>query len=278
MEFKLNSGYAIPAVGLGTWQSTGEDACRAVKHALSVGYRHIDSAVGYSNEKEVGRGIRDSKVPRDEIFITTKITNAVLTREDATKQIDESLANFGTGYLDLVLIHWPWTYERNAAVYAAMEDAVDVGKIRSIGLSNFNIHHLDALLEGARIPPAVNQMECHVSLQNTRLKEYLDGKGMLLEAYAPMKSRRIADVLENETLKKVGAAHGKTPTQVSLRWLLQRGIVALPKSVTPSRIEENIQLFDFELSDEEMRRIRKLNTAERLFPEPDNVDFGFLKL
>ncbi len=278
MEFKLNSDYAIPAVGLGTWQSTGEDAHRAVKHALSVGYRHIDSAVGYSNEKEVGRGIRDSEVPRDQIFVTTKITNAVLTGEDAAKQIDESLANFGTDYLDLVLIHWPWTYERNAAVYAAMEKAVDAGKIRSIGVSNFNIHHLDALLEDARITPAANQMECHVSLQNTRLKEYLDGKGILLEAYAPMKSRKIGDVLEDETLKEIGAAHGKTPTQVSLRWLLQRGIVALPKSVTPSRIEENFQLFDFELSDEEMRKIRKLNKAERLFPEPDNVDFGFLKL
>jgi diketogulonate reductase-like aldo/keto reductase len=278
MELKLNTGYAIPAVGLGTWQATGDQVYQAVKHALSVGYRHIDSAVGYGNEKEVGRGLADSEVPRDQVFVTTKITNSILTKEDAAKQIDESLANFGTDYIDLVLIHWPWTYERNAAVYAAMEDAVDAGKIRSIGVSNFNIHHIEHLLESARIKPAANQMECHISLQNTRLKEYLDGQDMLLEAYAPMKSWKIAEVLENDTLKEIGSAHGKAPTQVALRWLIQRGVVALPKSVTPARIEENFKLFDFELSDDEMHAIRKLNKAERLFPEPDNVDFGFLNL
>lgn len=278
MEFKLNTGYAIPAVGLGTWQATGDQVYQAVKHALSVGYRHVDSAVGYGNEKEVGRGIADSEVPRDQVFLTTKITNSILTKKDAAKQIDESLANFGTDYIDLVLIHWPWTYERNAAVYAAMEEAVDAGKIRSIGVSNFNIHHIEHLLESARIKPAANQMECHISLQNTRLKEYLDAEGMLLEAYAPMKSWRISDVLENDSLKEIGSAHGKTPTQVALRWQIQRGVVALPKSVTPARIEENFQIFDFELSDDEMHAIRKLNKAERLFPEPDNVDFGFLDL
>ncbi len=278
MEFKLNSGHAVPAVGLGTWQSTGDEAYTAVKHALSVGYRHIDSAVGYGNEKEVGRGIADSGVARDRVFVTTKITNSVMTKEQAAKQIDESLANLGTEYIDLVLIHWPWTYERNAAVYSAMEDAVDAGKIRSIGVSNFNIHHIDALIASARIAPSVNQMECHISLQNTRMHDYLTGKGMVLQAYAPMKSRKISDVLENETLKKIGNAHGKTPTQVALRWLIQRGIVALPKSVNPSRIDENFALFDFQLSDDEMHSIRKLNRAERLFPEPDNVDFGFLEL
>ena len=278
MELKLNSGYTIPVIGLGTWQSTGDDARKAVRHALSVGYRHIDTAVGYGNEREVGRGIADSDVPREEIFVTTKLSNSVMTGEQTAAQIDESLANLGTEYIDLVLIHWPWTYERNAQVYMAMEDAVDAGKIRSIGVSNFNIHHIDALMARARIAPAVDQMECHISLQNTRLQEYLSARGMLLEAYAPLKSRKITDVLEDETLKSIGAAHGKTPTQVALRWLIQRGIVALPKSVTPSRIEENRKVFDFELSDDEMRRIRKLNKAERLFPEPDNVDFGFLEL
>ncbi|MFW5689191.1 MAG: aldo/keto reductase [Spirochaetota bacterium] len=278
MEYKLNTGRTIPAVGLGTWQATGDDVYKAVKHALSVGYRHIDSAVGYDNEKDVGRGIADSDVPRDQIFLTTKITNSVKTEAEAAKQIDESLANFGTDYIDLVLIHWPWTYERNADVYAAMEDAVDAGKIRSLGVSNFNIHHINAILDAARIKPAVNQMECHISLQNTRMQEYLESKQMVLEAYAPLKSWKVNEVLENKTLKQIASAHGKTPTQVSLRWMLQRGIVALPKSVTPSRIEENFQLFDFELSDDEMHAIRKLNKAERLFPEPDNVDFGFLDL
>lgn len=278
MELTLNSGRKIPAVGLGTWQATGDEVYNAVKHALSVGYRHVDSAQGYENEKEVGEGLKDSGVPREEVFVTTKITNSVLTKEEARDSIDDSLRNFGFDYLDLVLIHWPWTYKRNAAVYEAMEEAVDAGKIRTLGVSNFQVHHIDALLRKARIAPAVNQVECHVSLQNTRMKEYLDAKKMVLEAYAPFKSWKVNEVLEDETLKEIGARHGKTPTQVSVRWLLQRGIVALPKSVTPSRIEENFNVFDFELSDDEMRRIRKLNKAEKLFPEPDNVDFGFLDL
>lgn len=278
MEIRLNSGYAIPAVGLGTFRAKGDDVYKAVVHALSTGYRHVDSAVIYGNEEEVGRGLADSSVPRDDVYVTTKVWNGAHTRDEAAKMIDESLARMGLEYIDLVLIHWPYTYERNAAVYAAMEDAVDAGKVRSIGVSNFNIHHIDALLSSARITPAVNQMECHVNLQNTRVKEYLDGKGIALEAYAPFKSQYVQDVLENETLRRIGSAHGKTPTQVSLRWLLQRGIIALPKSVTPKRIEENFQVFDFELSDEEMREIRKLNRGQRLFTEPDNMDNGFVEL
>lgn len=277
MEITLNSGFSIPQLGLGTWQAKGDDVANAVKHALSVGYRHIDTAVGYSNEADVGRGLADADIPREEVFVTTKITNAAWTKEAAATQITDSLSRLGTDYLDLVLVHWPGSTERNVAVYRAMEEAVDSGSIRSIGISNFNIHHIDALLEHARITPAVNQMECHISLQNTRLKEYLDEKGIALEAYAPLKSMKIQDVLENGTLKEIGSAHGKTPAQVSIRWLLQRGIIPLPKSITPSRIEQNFDVFDFELSDDEMLAIRKLNKAERLFPEPDNVDFGFVK-
>lgn len=277
MEIKLNSGFSIPQLGLGTWQAKGDDVANAVKHALSIGYRHIDTAVGYSNEADVGRGLADADIPREEVFVTTKITNAAWTKEAAAEQIANSLSRLGTDYLDLVLVHWPGSTERNVAVYQAMEEAVDAGTIRSIGISNFNIHHINALLDHARIPPAVNQMECHVSLQNTRLKEYLDAKGIALEAYAPLKSMKIQDVLENDTLKAIGSTHGKTPAQVSIRWLLQRGIIPLPKSVTPSRIEQNFDVFDFELSDDEMLSIRKLNKAERLFPEPDNVDFGFVK-
>lgn len=278
MDVKLNNGKTIPAVGLGTWRAQGEDVYRAVRHALDVGYTHIDSAVAYRNEEEVGRAVSESGVERSSLFITTKLWNNVHSREAAAKQIEESLSKLGTDYLDLVLIHWPWTYERNAAVYSAMEEAVDAGKIRSIGISNFNIHHINALLDSARMTPAVNQMECHISLQNTRLKEYLDGKGIALEAYAPFKSWKVGEVLEDETLLDIGKAYGKTPTQVSVRWLLQRGIIALPKSVTPERITENFGVFDFELTESDMQRIRKLNQAERMFPEPDNVDFGFVDL
>jgi diketogulonate reductase-like aldo/keto reductase len=278
MQFELNSGHVIPAVGLGTFRAKGDECYKAVLHALSVGYRHVDSAVGYTNEADVGRALADAEQPRDELFVTTKIANPTMTKEAAREQIDQSLKNFGTDYLDLVLIHWPWTYERNAAVYEAMEEAVDAGKIRSVGVSNFSFHHLDALLRTARITPAVNQVECHVGLQNTRLKEYLDEKGIVMEGYAPFKSDKINEVLEDETLKQIGNVHGKSPTQVSLRWLLQRGVVALPKSITPSRIEENFKIFDFELSDQEMYEIRKLNKAQKLFPEPDNMDAGFLSL
>jgi diketogulonate reductase-like aldo/keto reductase len=276
MEFTLNDGRKIPAVGLGTWQATDDEGYNAVKHALSIGYRHIDTAVGYGNEADVGRGLADSDVPREEVFITTKITNAAWTTEAAAQQIRESLERLGTDYIDLLLIHWPGSAERNIAVYRAMEMAVDQGTVRSLGISNFNIHHINDLLSEVKITPAVNQMECHISLQNTRLHAYLQERGILLEAYAPLKSSKVSEVVENPTLKEIGSAHGKSATQVALRWLVQRGIVALPKSVTPSRIEQNFGIFDFELADEEMKEIRKLNKAERLFPEPDNVDFGFV--
>ena len=278
MERTLNSGYSIPMVGLGTFRARGEDVYRAVLHALEAGYRHIDTAVAYKNEEEVGRALADSSVPREEVFVTTKIWNSAHTKEATTRMIDASLANLGTDYIDLLLMHWPWTYERNAAVYAAMEEAADAGKVRTLGISNFHIHHLDALLQTARVVPAVNQVECHVHLQNTRLQDYLESKGIAMEAYAPFKSDKIQDVLENETLRSIGDAHGTSPTQVSLRWMVQRGIIALPKSVTPARITENLQVFDFELTDEEMHAIRKLNRAERTFPEPDNFDPGFLEL
>ncbi|MFP4509669.1 MAG: aldo/keto reductase [Spirochaetaceae bacterium] len=278
MIFTLNNGHTIPAVGLGTWRAKQDEVYKAVLKALAVGYQHIDTAVIYGNEEEVGRGIVDSSVSRDTIYLTSKVWNTIHTTDAAARQIDESLQRLKTDYLDLMLIHWPGSYERNAAVWAAMEDAVDAGKIRSIGVSNFNIHHIDALLGSARIKPTVNQMECHINLQNVRLQDYLTGNGMVLEAYAPFKSDRIKDVLDNKTLKEIGSSRGKTPTQVVVRWLMQRGVVALPKSVTPSRIEENFQVFDFELSADEMKEIRKLNKAERTFPEPDNVDFGFASL
>lgn len=274
----LNDGHEIPILGLGTFRAKGEDSYNAVKHALSCGYRHIDTAVVYGNEEEVGRGVADSEVPREEIFVTTKVWNTAHTTEAATTMIDESLSRLGTDYVDLLLVHWPGSYERNLAVWRAMEAAADAGKVRSVGISNFNIHHVDALLKDARIVPAVNQMECHVGLQNTRLQEYLQPRGIYLQAYAPFKSQHISEVLENEVLREVGAAHGKSATQVTLRWMIQREIIALPKSVTPSRIEENLDVFDFELTGEQMKAIRKLNRAQRLFPEPDNVDFGFVQL
>ncbi len=275
VEIKLHNGATIPAVGLGTWRAKGDDVYAAVKHAIGVGYRHVDSAAMYHNESEVGRAIRDSGVSRPEVFITTKLWNDLSTTKEAAAAIDQSLANLGTDYVDLLLIHWPGNYERNAAVYAAMGDAVDAGKVRSIGVSNFWVHHVNALLQSARIEPVINQMETHVHLQNHRLQALMAERGVVLEAYAPLKSDHVKEILENNTLKKIGAAHNKTPAQVCIRWLIQRGVVVLPKSVTPARIEENFNVFDFELTDEEMGQIRKLNQGDKTFPEPDNFDFGF---
>lgn len=275
VEIKLHTGATIPAVGLGTWRATGDHIYEAVKHAIAVGYRHIDSAAAYHNEHDVGRGVRDSGVSRPEVFLTTKLWNALSTKAETAAAIDESLNNLGTDYLDLLLIHWPGSYERNAAVWAAMEDAVDQGKVRSIGVSNFAVHHVSALLESARIKPVINQVETHVHLQNHRLQALMAERGIILEAYAPLKSDHVKQIIEDETLKQIGAAHGKTPAQVCIRWFVQRGIVVLPKSVRPKRIEENFNVFDFELTDEEMARIRKLNRGDKTFPEPDNLDFGF---
>ena len=275
---ELNSGASIPLVGLGTFRAKGDDVYRAVRHALDVGYRHIDTAFVYGNEKDVGQAIADSGVDRDAIFVTTKVSNVVESTAQAIAQVDESLASLRTEFADLVLVHWPANYERNAAVWRGLEQLVSDGKARSIGVSNFNIHHVEALLRTAEIVPAVDQVELHVSLQNHRVKAFLDTHRIALEAFAPIKSQRVGDILRNGALQAIGEAHGKSPVQIAIRWIVQRGIVALPKSVTPARIEENLAVMDFELSLDEMATIRGLNKGERIFSEPDNVDFPFESL
>lgn len=277
MNIDLNNGKSIPALGLGTFRAQDREVYDGVLKALEVGYRHIDTAAIYANEEEVGRAIADSPVARDQIFVTTKVWNTVHTAKDAATAIDQSLRRLGLDYVDLLLVHWPGSYQRNAEVYSAMEAAHDQGKALSLGISNFSIHYIDALLKTARIVPTVNQVECHVHLQNTRLQEYMAPLGIHLEAYAPFKSHHIADILEDETLVAIGKAHDKSVPQVIIRWMLQRGIVAIPKSINPERIEANFRVFDFELSQDEMLAIRKLNKAQRVFPEPDNVDFGFVE-
>ena len=275
ITINLSNGTTIPAIGLGTYRSIKNDAYESVRHALKVGYRHIDTAEAYGNEIEVGKAVADSGVPREEVFLTSKLWNAHWTTEAARAALDETLRKLGTDYLDLYLIHWAGPYDRIRAVWTAMEDAVDAGKVRSIGVSNFNVHHVDNLLQTARIKPVANQVECHPYLQNAFLNRHCNEKGLILEAYAPLNSDHVGDLLNDDKLAVIASAHGKTIPQIVLRWHIQRGLVALPKSVTPSRIEENFQLFDFELSAEQMKSIRKLNQGTRHFPEPDNVDFGF---
>lgn len=274
-EIKLSDGKAIPAVGLGTFRSKSEQAYNSALHALEVGYRHIDTAEAYGNEEQVGRAVKDSSVPRNEVFITSKLWNTHWTEVDATAALEESLKKLGTDYLDLYLVHWPGSDERIRAVWPALESALDAGKVRSIGVSNFHVHRLNMLLENSRVRPVVNQVECHPHLQNSYLLNYCTQNGIVMEAYAPLNSDHIQDLLQDKKLGEIAEAHNKTVPQVVLRWHIQRGVVPLPKSVTKSRIRENFQLFDFELSADEMAAIRRLNRAARHFPDPDDADFGF---
>ena len=275
-EFTLSNGTGIPAIGFGTFPLVKNDAYKATRHALDVGYRHIDTAEIYDNEIEVGKAMKESGVSREDVYLTTKLWNAHWTYETARDALEESLKRFGTDYIDLYLIHWPGPYDRIRAVWTAMEEAVDTGKVCSIGLSNFNLHHVDNLLEVAKVKPVANQVECNPHLQNVFLKQQCQDRDLILEAYAPLGSSHVEDLLGDDTLKTIASAHNKTVAQIVLRWNIQRGVVVLPKSGTPSRIEENFQVFDFELTDEEMQTIRRLNKGKRYFTEPDNADFGFL--
>jgi len=271
----LSNGAEIPAMGLGTWRSKPDDVFPAVLHALSVGYRHIDAAEIYGNESDIGRAIDTSDVPRSEVFITSKLWNTHWSAADSTKALEATLDKLKTDFLDLYLVHWPGPAGRPEEVWPALEKAVDTGKVRSIGLSNFPVHRIASLAASARIKPVVNQVECHPHLQNIYLRDYCREAGVTLEAYAPLKSDHIADLLGNKTLKQIAADRSKTVPQIVLRWHVQRGVVPVPKSVTPSRITENFQIFGFELSAEEMKRIRGINRGERHFPDPDDVEFGF---
>jgi diketogulonate reductase-like aldo/keto reductase len=271
--YTLHNGKSIPALGLGTWKSEGNDAYNAVLSALKMGYRHIDTAAIYGNEEEVGRAIRDSKVNREELFITTKLWNSDQGYESTKRAIEKSLKKLGLEYIDLYLIHWFKGYEKQLASWKAMEEAYEQGLLRGVGVSNHNVHHIMNLLEHANIKPMVNQIETHIELQNDFLVDYCTKNNIVVEAYAPMMSWRVGELLQNEVMKEIANKHGVMPTQAALRWLLQRDIVVLPKSVNSNRIAQNYDVFGFELTQEDMERIHKLNKGKKMFPEFDNVMF-----
>ncbi|MDN5830847.1 MAG: aldo/keto reductase [Tetragenococcus halophilus] len=273
--YTLSNGEKIPVVGFGTWQTPdGEVAESSVLAALKAGYRHIDTAAIYGNEESVGRGIAKSGVPREELFVTTKLWNANHSYELAQKAIDASLERLGLDYVDLYLIHWPnpsefrdhWQ-QANADTWRAMEEAVDAGKIRSLGVSNFLSHHIDALLETARIKPVANQIFLNPSDQQEDLVAYNKTHDILSEAYSPLGTGKIFDVPELNVLARV---YNKTIAQVVLRWSLQKGFLPLPKSVHEKRIIENTQIFDFELSGKDMQAIDGLKGTAGVGPDPDN--------
>lgn len=275
---KLNNGKTMPVLGFGTWQTpSGEVAKTSVKSALEAGYRHIDTAAVYKNEESVGEGIKASGIPREEIFLTTKLWNDAHSYEGAKAAIETSLKKLDTDYLDLYLIHWPnpkdirHSWEKgNQEAWRAMEEAVEEGKIRSIGVSNFHQHHLESLFETAKIKPAVNQIYASPSDPQSELKAFNDKHDIVTQAYSPLGT---GTILDNEDLKKIADKHGKSIAQVAIRWSLQKGYVPLPKSVTRSRIFENIEVFDFELSDEDVKIIDSLKGIGKEAPNPDEKDF-----
>ncbi|MDR1521371.1 MAG: aldo/keto reductase [Streptococcaceae bacterium] len=275
--YKLINGAKIPVIGFGTWQTLNRDAENVIKIALENGYRHIDTAAIYGNEESVGRGIKKSKVSREEVFLTTKLWNDVLTYEDAKYAIHTSLEKLGVDYLDLYLIHWPnprksrpnWA-KRNAEVWKAMEEAQKAGKIRAIGISNFHPHHIDALLQTAKILPQVNQIFVNPSDQQLEIIRYNQAHNILTAAYSPLGTGNLFKVAE---LKMLAEKYQKSIAQVVLRWSLQKGYLPLPKSVHEERIIENIQLFDFVLTDEDVTFIDDLKGVAGLAKNPDKLEF-----
>ena len=256
-SFELYNGVKVPCVGYGTYLTPdGEVAKNSVIAAINAGYRHIDTAFAYGNEKAVGEGIKASGVNREDIFITTKHWVTMRGYEKATEAIDISLNNLGVDYLDLYLIHWPcvekvspdWA-EINASTWRAFEDAYKAGKIRAIGVSNFQKKHYDALVERCEIKPMVNQIEFHPGYTQPETVEYSKEAGMLVQAFSPL---GCGAVLGNETLADIAKKYDKTVAQICLRFVLQSGLNVLTKSVTPERIIENTKIFDFELSAEDM--------------------------
>ncbi|MGX7163667.1 aldo/keto reductase [Enterococcus massiliensis] len=276
--YKLANGVEIPVVGFGTWQTpSGEVAEESVLAALKAGYRHIDTAAAYGNEESVGKGIKASGVPREELFITTKLWNKHHSYALAKQAIEDSLTKLGVDYLDLYLIHWPnpidfrenWE-QANAEAWRAMEEAVEAGKIRAIGVSNFRPHHLDALLKTAKIKPVVNQIFLNPSDLQPEVVAYNDAHDILSEAYSPLGTGKIFDVPE---LIEVADKYNKTVAQVVLRWSLQHGFLPLPKSVHDERIKENTELFDFELTAEDVKLIDGLHGVAGLAKNPDEATF-----
>ena len=278
MNYKLNNGYEIPAIGFGTWQTPdGELAEKSVLEALKAGYRHIDTAAAYGNEASVGRALKKSGIPREEIFLTTKLWNTEHGYDKTRAAILISMEKLGVEYLDLYLIHWPnpihfrdnWE-ESNAGSWKAMEEAVERGLIRSIGVSNFHPRHLEALFKTADITPAANQIYLSPSDQQEELVAYNNKHGILSQAYSPLGT---GTILDNEDLKEIAKKYNKSIAQIAIRWSLQKGFNPLPKSVTPSRIKENFNVFDFEISDKDMKFIDGLKGIGQESKNPDRVEF-----
>ncbi|MDW2798423.1 aldo/keto reductase [Clostridium boliviensis] len=277
-NYILSNGVKIPCVGFGTWKApNGETAVNAVKQALKAGYRHIDTAALYYNEESVGIGIKESGIPREEIFVTSKLQNGEHGYQETLNAFETTMKNLNLDYLDLYLIHWPnpiksrsdWQ-AANAGTWKAFEELYEAGRIRSIGVSNFRRHHLEELMKTANVAPMVNQIRLCPGDTQDELVSYLREQNILAEAYSPLGSGRIFEVPEMIALSE---KYGKSIAQICIRWSLQMGFLPLPKSVTKERIEENARVFDFELSAEDISVIAGLKGCCGYATNPDTTDF-----
>ncbi|MDO3675489.1 aldo/keto reductase [Paenibacillus ehimensis] len=265
----LNNGVRMPWLGLGVWKTKeGDEVVQAVQHALEAGYRSIDTAAVYGNEAGVGQALQASSIPRDLLFVTTKVWNADQGYDSTLRAFEESRRKLQLEVIDLYLIHWP-VKGKYKETWKALEKLYKDGLVRAIGVSNFKVHHLEDLLQDSEIVPAVNQVEFHPLLNQQELRTFCKEHKIQLEAWSPLMQGN----LDLPLLSELADKYGKTPAQIILRWDLQHGVVTIPKSIRESRIRENIDVFNFTLSDEDMARLDGLNQDRRFGPDPDHIDF-----
>ncbi|MYQ79726.1 MULTISPECIES: aldo/keto reductase [unclassified Streptomyces] len=266
----LNNGVRMPQLGFGVFQVPDDETATAVGHALDAGYRSIDTAAVYGNERGVGRAIADSGLPREELFVTTKLWNADQGYDQALAAFDASLDKLGLDHVDLYLIHWPTpTRDLYVETYKALEKILADGRARAIGVSNFQVPHLRRLMEHTGTVPAVNQVELHPGLQQAELRAFHAEHGIATEAWSPLAQ---GAVLEDEAITRIAQANGVTPAQVVLRWHLATGNIVIPKSVTPARIRQNLDVFGFELTDADLADLAALDRGLRTGPDPDTLN------
>jgi diketogulonate reductase-like aldo/keto reductase len=264
----LRNGVEMPWLGLGTWHADGEELERAIAWALELGYRHVDTAAGYGNERSVGLGVRRTGLAREDVFVTTKLQNRFQSRRSVLRAFDASLERLGMEYVDLYLIHWPSSKSRER--WRALEQIHAEGRAKAIGVSNFLVSHLQDLLAAADVPPMVNQAEFHPRLVQPELPAFCRQNGIQFESTSPLMR---GGVLEIPELSRLAAGYEKTVPQLVIRWNLQHDVVAIPKSVKRERIEENSEVFDFTITEADMRRIDDLDRGERLSGDPNSLGF-----
>ncbi|GHF37559.1 oxidoreductase [Streptomyces morookaense] len=272
----LNNGVEMPQLGFGVWQVPDAEATAAVSHALEAGYRSIDTAAVYENEAGTGKALTSSDIPRDELFVTTKLWNSASetwTRDSVLREFDASLAKLGLDYVDLYLIHWPRAMRDDyLTIWRTFAEIAESGRAKAVGVSNFHVPQLERLLAETSLVPAVNQIELHPNFAQAELRAFHAEHGIATEAWSPLGQG--GELLKAPVLAGIAAKHGKSAAQVVLRWHLQLGNVAIPKSVTPARIRENIDVFDFTLDEDDMKALAALDSGKRLGPDPDEFDWN----